>query len=351
MQFVLKLIYMCKVWRILLVMLFPLVLSEIRVCAQDAPVYEQYVFDNTLLNPAFTGLVDIIQVKAAHRQQWTGFGTADGTPNTTFLLFRSRFKDRDGGLGGFLYNDKNGVNSQTGLQVNGSFQFLMRTKRKTRTILSFGFGATVFVHTYDETRFDRDIYDPIVNYSKKNYFGYDANFGVLLTHGGLLVGLSLNNMLQWTCPVYNVEIERSPSVNMNFHAGKTFWLTSHFQISPLLVFKTNMKNLNQMDIGIRVKMLSGNKIRTIYTKDENEVVIGLVYKQTLDVGNQSPLSISPMAGMVFKGISVYYLYDIGLTGLQRYNYGTHQISIGFRMYRDKFTTLDKHNVASMVYDF
>lgn len=318
--------------------------------AQDAPVYEQYVFDNTLLNPAFVGIVDMIQVKAAHRQQWIGFGTRN-TPSTTFLMFRSRIKGYDGGLGGFLYTDRNGVNSQTGLQVNGSFQFLMRTKRMTRTILSFGFGATVFMHTYDETGFDRDIYDPIVNYSKTNYLGYDANFGVLLTHGGLIAGVSFNNLLQWTCPVFNSVLERSPSVNMNVHAGKTFWLTASMQLCPLLIYKTNMKNLNQMDLGIRIKFLSGHKIRTIYTKNENEFVLGLTYKQTLDVGNVSPLSISPMVGLVMKGISVSYLCDLGLTGLQRYNYGTQQIALGFRLYRDKFTTLDKHNEASMVYDF
>lgn len=341
---------MCKALRILLVILFPFLIMGTKSFAQDAPVYEQYVFSNTLLNPAFIGLVDMIEVKAAHRQQWMGFGTRN-TPRTTFLMFRSRIKDRDGGLGGFIFTDQNAVNTQTGLQLNGSFQFLMRTKRKTRTILSFGFGATVFVHTYDESSFDRDIYDPIVNYSRQNYFGYDANFGVLLTHGGLIAGVSFNNLLQWTCPVYNLELERSPSVNMNIHAGKTFWLTAGMQVSPLIIYKTNLKNLNQIDLGVRLKFLSGNRIHTVYTKNENEFVIGLTYKQTLDVGNVSPLSISPMVGFVMKGVSVSYLCDIGLTSLQRYNYGTHQIALGFRLYRDKFTTLDKHNVASMVYDF
>ena len=341
---------MRKAWRILLVLLFPLMVGETALFAQDAPVYEQYVFDNTLLNPSFTGLVDIIQVKAAHRQQWLGFGV-DRTPRTTFLMFRSRLKDRDGGIGGFIYSDCNGANSQTGLHLNGSFQFLLRTKRQTKTILSFGIGATVFMHTYDESRFDRDIYDPIVDYSKRNYLGYDADVGLLLTHGGLIAGVSFNNLLQWVSPAYNEAIERAPSVNMNIHAGKTFWLTAQMQIVPLLVYKSNLKNLNQMDLGGRVRMLSGNKIRTVYTKDENEFTLGLTYKQTLDVGNFSPLSISPMVGIVFKGISISYLCDIGLTGLQRYNFGSHQIALGYRFYRDKFTTLDKHNVASVVYDF
>ncbi|MBR5983834.1 MAG: type IX secretion system membrane protein PorP/SprF [Bacteroidales bacterium] len=341
---------MQKTWCLILIFSVLCLLTAKKSNAQDAPVYEQYAFSNTLLNPAFIGIVDLIEMKAAHRQQWMGMGTRN-TPSTTFLMFRSRIKDHDGGLGGFLYTDRNGVNSQTGLQINGSFQFLMRTKRQTRTILSFGFGATVFMHTYDESTFDRDIYDPIVNYAKTNYFGYDANFGVLLTHGGLIAGVSFNNLLQWTCPVYNVELERIPSVNMNIHAGKTFWLMTGLQLCPLFIYKTNMKNLNQIDLGFKLKFLSGNKIHTIYTKDENEFILGLTYKQTLDVGNVSPLSISPMVGFVLKGISLSYLCDFGLTGLQKYNYGTHQIALGFRLYRDKFTTLDKHNVASMVYDF
>ena len=117
---------MLRLWCSILIFCILCLFSVKKSNAQDAPVYEQYVFDNTLLNPAFTGLVDIIQVKAAHRQQWIGYGQRNA-PSTTFLMFRSRIKDRDGGLGGFLYTDRNGVNSQTGLQVNGSFQFLMLT--------------------------------------------------------------------------------------------------------------------------------------------------------------------------------------------------------------------------------
>jgi len=207
------------------------------------------------------------------------------------------------------------------------------------------------MHTYDETDFETDVYDPILNYGKKNYYGYDANFGVLLTHGGLLTGVSFDNLLQWTCPAYNQALERSPSVNMNVHVGKIFWLTNHIQLCPLVVYKTNIKNLNQVDLGLHLKLMSGKKVRTVYTKDENEIIIGLTYKQTLDVGNQSPLSISPMVGFIFKGITISYLCDFGLTGIQKYNYGSHQVALGYRFYRDKFTTLGKHNVASMVYDF
>ncbi len=343
-------IVMRRARQILLMMMFPLLLTGSMIFAQDAPVYEQYVFDNTLLNPAFTGIVDLIEVKAAHRQQWMGFGPHN-TPSTTFLMYRSRLKNRNGGIGGFLYTDKNGVNSQTGLQLNGSFQFLIHTNRKTRTILSFGFGATVFMHTYDQTDFETDIYDPVVDYSRRNYYGYDANFGVLFTHGGFLTGVSFDNLLQWTCPAYNQALERATRINMNVHVGKIFWLTNHMQLCPLLVYKTNIKNMNQIDIGLKYKLMSGKKIRTVYTKDENEVIIGLTYKQTLDVGNLSPLSISPMVGFTFKGITISYLCELGLTGIQRYNYGSHQIALGYRWYRDKFTSLGKHNVASMVYDF
>ena len=213
-------------------------------------------------------------------------------------------------------------------------------------------GCSLFTtYTYDQTDFETDIYDPVVDYSRRNYYGYDANFGVLFTHGGFLTGVSFDNLLQWTCPAYNQALERATRINMNVHVGKIFWLTNHMQLCPLLVYKTNIKNMNQIDIGLKYKLMSGKKIRTVYTKDENEVIIGLTYKQTLDVGNLSPLSISPMVGFTFKGITISYLCELGLTGIQRYNYGSHQIALGYRWYRDKFTSLGKHNVASMVYDF
>ncbi|MCF0206799.1 MAG: PorP/SprF family type IX secretion system membrane protein [Bacteroidales bacterium] len=320
--------------------------------AQDAPVYEQYIFDNSLMNPAFVGLVDQIQIKAAHRQQWIGFG-AKQTPNTSFLLFRSRLRGRDGGLGGFIYSDRNGVNSQTGLQFNGSFQFLLRTKRTTKTVLSFGFGATVYMHTHDESQFYGDAYDPIIDYTKKNYFGYDANFGVLLTHAGLIAGISCNNLLQWTSRVYNLNYEFAPHINMNVHVGKAFWVAQRIQIAPLVIFKTNFSSMNQMDMGFKFKLFSNNNnsVKTTFTKYETEFHACLIYKQTLDSGNCNPLCISPMVSLVFKGFTVSYLCDIGLTSLQRYHFGTHQIALGYRFYRDKFAALGKHNEASVAYDF
>ncbi len=335
----------------LVLLLIPILVHGKISRAQDAPVYEQYVFDNTLLNPAFTGLVDIISVKAAHRQQWINFG-AHNTPNTSFLLFRSRLKERDGGLGGYIYSDRNGVNSQIGMEFNGSFQFLMKTNRKTRTILSLGFGVSAFMHTYDETEFfDRDIYDPIVDYGTKNYFGYDANFGVLLSHKDLVAGVSFNNLLQWTNPVYNLDLERPKSINMNVHVGNIFWLADQIQLCPLLVYKSNFNKLNQIDLGVRVKFLFGKSVPSKYVRSESEFVVGVIYKHTFDVGNISPLSVSPMVGVVVKGITITYLCDLGLTSIQKYNYGTHQVALGFRLYRDKFTSTGKHNVASMVYDF
>lgn len=345
-----KVQFMRRPTRIYLLMLLLVVLFANNAKSQDAPVYEQYAFDNSLINPSFTGLVDVMHVKVAHRQQWIGYGS-NHTPSTSFVMFRTRLKERNGGIGGFLYTDKNGANSQTGMQVNASFHYLLRTKRTTRTILSFGFGATVFMHTFDESRFDRDIYDPIVTYGSKNYFGYDANCGVLFTHGGFLAGVSFNRLLQWTCPVYDYGRERVIGVNMNVHVGKIFWLTNQMQIAPLVIYKSNMRNMNQLDLGFHMKFLSGKKINTIYTKEENEIILGLTYKQTLDVGNISPLSISPMVGVVFKGFSLSYLCDLSLTRLQKYNYGTHQILLGYRLYRDKHTTLGKHEIASMVYEF
>lgn len=327
-----------------------LMLPTLKVSAQDAPVYEQYMFDNSLLNPSFIGLVDATQVRAMHRQQWTGW---DNAPYTTLCLFRTRLKERDGGLGGYIYRDQNGANVRTGVQFGGSFQFLLKTKRSVRTILSFGITGSLFAHTLNEFGYNVENYDPIINGDRNTYLGYDLAAGALFSHRSFFVGASFDNLLQWSSRAYNSYREPVTCVLMNTHIGNTFHLSPKVYLAPTLIYKTNLKKEHQIDVEIRVKLMTGQKIKSMYIKRENEFFAGVVYKQTLDaaVGNYSPLALCPMLGFTYKGFSITYLYELGLTSIMHYNAGTHQISLGFRKYRDKQTVLGNHYTPASVYDF
>jgi len=332
--------------RIVFILVFSISAS---LSAQNMPVHEQYMFDWMLVNPAFAGISEVTSVKMVHRDQWVGI---DDAPRTSFLMFKHRLKGRAGGVGGYIYSDQNGPNSYNGFQFSWSWQALLRAKRYNRLILSFGMSFRGLLHTLDESRFDRDMYDPLIDYSRKVTFVPNANACVMISYRQHFIGASFENLIPWSDRMYNIQAEPINYVIMNIHTGHILQLKKdRYQFRPSLLVKTNFHGLTQMDINFKFHIMSGKEIRSVYLRYPNEIWIGASYNQTLDWNHSAPLSLSPAVGFSIHAFSFMYLYDIGLTSLQSYHYGSHQISIGIRFFRDKYRNWSKHNVPSFNDDF
>lgn len=320
--------------------------SEIK--SQDLPVHEQYMFDWTLVNPSFMGLSESTSVKLLHREQWIGI---ENSPRTSLLLVKRRLKDRTGGLGGYVFSDRNGPSSKHGFQFSWSYQAMIDVKRYDRLILSLGMSVKGLMHVLDETQFERHIYDPIIDYTKKTSFIPGANAGFLLSYKDYFVGASFDNLIQFTDRMYNQALEPPPRVLLNAHTGAIFDIIQRVQIRPSVLYKSNFHGLNQLDVNCKVHIFSGKDVRSVYIRYSNEFWAGLSYKQTLDYKNSSALALSPSFGFSTGAFTFAYLYDIGLTSLQMFHYGTHQVSIGLRFFPDKYVNWGKHHIPLFLEDF
>ena len=61
------------------------------IWGQQKPQYTQYIINNYIVNPAFTGIENYIDIKMGHRQQWVGL---KGAPVTTYItLHKPIWKD------------------------------------------------------------------------------------------------------------------------------------------------------------------------------------------------------------------------------------------------------------------
>ncbi|MBN2777864.1 MAG: type IX secretion system membrane protein PorP/SprF [Bacteroidales bacterium] len=316
--------------------------------AQNMPVHEQYMFDFMLVNPAFAGISEVTSVKMIHREQWVGI---DDSPSTSFLMFKHRLKGRAGGIGGYIYSDNNGPNSYNGAQFSWSWQALLSAKRYNKMILSFGMSFRGLIHSLDESKFDRDLYDPIVDYSRKATFVPNANAGVVLSYKQHFLGASFENLIPFSDRMYNVSVEPIKYVIMNIHTGHILQLTPKVQFRPSALVKTNFHGLNQLDVNFKFHLMSGKEVRSVYIRYQNEIWLGLSYNQTLDWMHSAPLSLSPALGLNYHAFTFMYLYDLGLTSLQSCHFGSHQISIGIRFWHDKYYNWDKHLIPSFNDDF
>ncbi|MDD2386159.1 MAG: type IX secretion system membrane protein PorP/SprF [Bacteroidales bacterium] len=316
--------------------------------AQNLPVHEQYMFDFMLVNPAFAGISEITSVKITHREQWVGM---DDSPSTSFLMFKHRLKGRAGGIGGYLYSDNNGPNSYNGFQISWSWQALISAKRYNKMILSFGMSFRGMLHSLDESKFDRDMYDPLIDYNRKVTFIPNANAGLVLSYKQHFLGASFENLLPWSDRMYNISYEPINYVIMNIHTGHILKIKSRFQLRPSALVKTNFHGLNQLDLNLKFHIMSGKDVRSVYIRYSNEIWLGLSYNQTLDWMQSAPLSLSPAIGLSYHAFTFMYLYDLGLTSLQSCHFGSHQISIGIRLWHNKYYNWDKHLIPSFNDDF
>ena len=74
--------------------------------AQQDPLYAQYINNPLVINPAYTGINNVLNASLGHRTQWAGF---EGAPNTTSLSVHSSLFDNKVGGGILLIRDQRGA--------------------------------------------------------------------------------------------------------------------------------------------------------------------------------------------------------------------------------------------------
>jgi hypothetical protein len=134
---------MNKPWRFeLLVLLISLLTYNAE--GQQIPLYTQYMMNSFLINPAVAGNDGLTSFNLTAREQWLGFENAPRTVavsaqtrllKTSFInrgrtvRRRPTSRSRSGnvGLGGYIFNDRNGVIDRTGFQ--GSYSYHVWTQQ------------------------------------------------------------------------------------------------------------------------------------------------------------------------------------------------------------------------------
>lgn len=318
------------------------------IFSQNQPIHEQYIFDFSLENPSFVGLNDATIIKLVHRQQWFGISNP---PNTTFALVRHRFKDTNLGLGGYIYSDQNGANARYGMQVSASYHLLLKSNRNKKNILSFGLSFKGNYHILDQSNFEKDIYDPIINYGRTSSWNINANAGILYSTNSFLLGYTADNLIPLVDKISRITLEPKKIMYHNFHIGKIWSFQENHQIRAYLSFKTEFKIQNQIDINLRYYFLHNKAARSKRVRYQDEIWAGINYKQTLDRDNLSPLSIAPIIGYTKNNYSLALLYDFTLSTLRANNFGTVQVMIAFKLSHSPFQNWSDFKVPNFYYDF
>lgn len=207
---------------------------------QQIPMYGQYIFNNTVINPAQAGARDKNQAGILGRYQWLGI---DGAP-VTYTGFANFRLPNNMGLAVGIYQDNLGPVRDFTIQTDLAYH-----ARLTEKWYLSG-GLRIFMSNMNINLTGLENIDP-----GDPYFSHDLSSGLHLNLGAGLLAFSEKSFLGVSMPqaqrrgILSTN-QRLNTFSLHFMAygGTTFDLTEEFVVTPSTLFKTSDHAPSQLDI-------------------------------------------------------------------------------------------------------
>lgn len=271
--------------------------------SQQDPLYSQYQFNQLMINPAYAGVYNRLNVGMISRFQWTGI---EGSPQTNTLMGNTSLSQGKIGLGGFVINDRFGVNSNYEVQVAGSYniQFDRFTK------LAMGLQGGWIQYGYDFSSVNLDYFDDVALNTGHETFS-KPNFGVgfMLLNKNFFVGASIPRIL-------NVSVNDGSSTSDRYKR--------HYYLSGGAAGEIN--GLPFKAIGI-LNSIAGQTLSTDLSMSvllDDVLWAGLTMRDIKHFGAMLILE----AG---ENLKFGYSFELPSNNLIHGNWGTHEVSIAYNI--------------------
>jgi type IX secretion system PorP/SprF family membrane protein len=297
--------------------------------AQQVPMYSQYVMNGFLINPSFAGRDGYTTVNLTVREQWVGMAGAPSTyavSGQTRLLKNSYIskstsvrkklvkptKGGKVGLGGYIFNDNNGIMKRTGAQAAYAYHIQMGQSGGYPNDLALGLALTAYQFSINTDGLIYDPDDPILNSYDRSVFITDFNFGASFTTSKYYVGLAMTNLLRGSLIFGDTSATKRNELGHFFlTGGYKFPLNNDFTLEPAAFIKSSdmlFKSV-QMDLTARV-----------FYKDNYWA--GLSWR-TND-------ALIMLMGLKYDRFIFAYAFDFTLTDIRKQSMGTHELTLAVK---------------------
>jgi len=178
--------------------------------AQQLQTSSLYDMQGVLHNPSTAGADQKGMIGLTYRSQWSGIS---GAPKTATIFGSFDLPEHKIALGGYLYNDKTGPTSRTGLQL--AFAKYIPMQNESR--LSFGIETRFQQYSLDREKLMQAIgSDPAIS-GGDNQFKFDAGFGISYTSKKLQLGASVSQLVQSKLNFYSGNLSRTEEARLYRH--------------------------------------------------------------------------------------------------------------------------------------
>ncbi len=273
--------------------------------AQQDPQYTQYMYNMSVINPAYATEGEDINVGALYRTQWVG---TVGAPNTGSLFVHVPLQEKIQ-VGLSIINDQIG-NVVNETNVYADFAYILSLGSKTKLSLGVKAGASFFNTNFNDFIYSDVLPDPaFANNLSKTFPNIGA--GAYVFGANYYVGFSAPNLLN------SKHLERDSGILANGVEEIHFFLTGGY------VFELNEQL--KLKPAFMTKAVSGAPLSLDLTANlliNNVLEVGAGYRFDDAVTGLANFRITP-------SMRIGYAYDYTLSNLGRFNSGTHEIMILF----------------------
>lgn len=288
------------------VFLVMLLFTSIAFYGQQEPQYTQYMYNTSIINPAYAGSTGNTTIFGLYRAQWVGL---EGAPTTTNISMNKPIEGTNIGYGIEIINDKVGPSDQSQFSTNLSYTIFLNNDNR----LAFGLKLTGSLLNIDYTKLNQYSQgESILQNNVSNRFSPNIGAGLYYYNRNSYLGLSIPMILD----TKRYDDIVNSTANQRYHVylvgGKIYDLDYNLKFKPAFITKVVSGAPIQVDF-------SGNFMF-------NE-------KFTFGVGYRWSASLSAMAGFqISNKLFLGYGYDRETTKLSNYNSGSHEIFLLFDLF-------------------
>lgn len=300
--------------------------------AQQLPFSSQYYTNPFVINPAYTGINEKINVFVTHRSQWTGLA---GAPQTSYFTIDGPIQAKNSSLGLKVYSDVTDIISRAGIFGNYSYKLKISDSNN----LYIGVACGVFNNKIDFSKaLIRDADDPFLSQQSQNKTVFSADLGVVYVWKKLTVGFAvpqiLGNRIKYPNlngdnSYYNLSPHYQGSAKYVFDLSKEKEITAY----PLIMFRSVKGAPFQYDINGVVDWKSTGWV-------------GLTY--------HSNYAVAVSAGIRFHNFCFGYAYDMGISKIKSYTGSSSEFLLGYtfgqkKKEQDRFVKVEdpRVNIAAL----
>ena len=283
-----------------------LLFISLTIYGQQEPHYTQYMYNTSIINPAYSGSKGNLNIYGLYRAQWVGL---DGAPATANFAMHTPIHGTNLGYGVSVINDKIGPSDETQFAADLSYTIFLNNNNK----LAFGLKVAGSLLNIDYTKLNQYTSgEGILQNNVVNRFSPNIGTGLFYYNKTSYLGLSIPMLLD----TKRYDDVVNSSVTQKYHVyligGKVYDLNYNLKFKPAFIAKAVSGAPLQVDV-------SGNFMFN------EKVTVGLGYRWSA--------SLSAMAGFQINDkLFIGYGYDRETTKLSNYNSGSHELFLLFDVF-------------------